>query len=73
MVLGKQGHAISPKGLIYTNYNIDSLLLSRHINRKMRDSGHKIKGPKKRTNKDDISLIQSLEKIIKKAYYYDDI
>lgn len=64
MVLGKKGYAISPYGLIYTDENIDRLLLSRHINRKMRDSGYKIKGPKKRTKEDEVSLINSLEKII---------
>ena len=64
MVLAKQGYAISPNGLIYTNFNIDSLLLSRHINRKMRDSGYKIRGPKKRTKADVNRLIENLEKLI---------
>ena len=64
MVLGKKGYAISPYGLIYNDENIDRLLLSRHINRKMRVRGYKIKGPKKRTKDDDVSLINSLETII---------
>ena len=66
MVLGKKGSAISPKGLIYTNNNIDALLLSSHINRKLRDDGYKIKGPKKRTKYDDVLLIKNLEMIITK-------
>ena len=66
MVLGKKGSAISPKGFIYTNNNIDALLLSSHINRKLRDDGYKIKGPKKRTKYDDVLLIKNLEMIITK-------
>jgi len=50
--------------MIYTNDNIDTLLLSRHINRKLRNGGRKIKGPKKRTKCDDVLLVENLEKII---------
>lgn len=66
MTLAKNAYCISPKGLIYTNDNIDSLLLNRHINQKLRNQGKHIKGPKKRKNDDDIKLIESLEQIIRK-------
>ena len=66
LALAKHSYCISPKGLIFTNDNIDMLLLNRHINQKMRSSGKKVKGPKKRTCKDDKRLIESLEQIIKK-------
>ena len=64
MALGKGARAINQTGMIYTNDNIDTLLLSRHINRKLRNGGRKIKGPKKRTKCDDVLLVENLEKII---------
>lgn len=64
MVLAKKAYCITPKGLIFTDENIDSLILNRHINQKLRSEGKRIKGPKKRTNDDDVKLIDSLEKII---------
>ncbi len=67
MTLAKNAYCISPKGLIFTNDNIDDLMLSRYINQKLRNSGKHVKGPKKRTIEDDKNLIESLEKIIKKV------
>lgn len=66
MTLSKNAFCINPKGLIYTNDNIDMLLLNRYINQKLKNSGKHIKGPKKRIKEDDIRLIESLEQIIKK-------
>lgn len=65
MTLSKNAYCINTNGMIYTNDNIDSLLLNRHINQKLRNSGKHIKGPRKRTTNDDKNLIESLEKIIK--------
>jgi len=48
MVLAKNARCISPKGLIFTNDNIDNLMLNRYINQKLRSSGKRIKSPKKR-------------------------
>lgn len=64
MTLAKNAHCISPRGLIFTNDNIDALMLNRHINQKLRSSGKHVKGPKKRTIEDDKKLIESLEEII---------
>jgi len=64
MVLAKNAYCISPKGLIFTKDNIDNLMLNRYINQKLRSSGKRIKGPKKRCIEDDKKLIESLEKII---------
>jgi len=66
MTLSKKAYCISPKGLIFTNDNIDNLMLNRHINQKLRNSGKRVKGPKKRTNDDDKKLIESLKELIKK-------
>ncbi|MCR8746315.1 YaiI/YqxD family protein [Romboutsia lituseburensis] len=68
MVLSKGGHPISQNGKIYTNENIDQLLFNRHISKKIRKSGGKMRGPKKRQKEDDIlfekNLIQLCEKLI---------
>lgn len=50
----------------YTNENIDQMLMERHLNKKARRSSHKnhIKGPRKRTEDDDVRFAQSFEKII---------
>ena len=64
MAIGKMAHAINPNGLIYTNENIDMLLLNRHINRKLRNYSGRVKGPRKRNKSDDEKLISNLEKII---------
>ncbi len=65
--LAKKAYAISTKGLIYDNSNIDSLMFMRHMNSKMRNQKIKIKGPKKRTKDDDVNLINNLEILIEKV------
>lgn len=64
MVLGKGSHAINPNGKIYTEGNIDTLLMKRHINAKVRRGGGKISGPKKRSGADDERLRSNLKKLI---------
>jgi len=53
MVLGKGARAINQDGLIYTNNNIDRLLMERHIGAKVRRGGGRTKGPAKRTKEDN--------------------
>ncbi|MCY6369734.1 YaiI/YqxD family protein [Clostridium ganghwense] len=67
MVLGKKAYAISPKGYIYSNDNIDRLLFERHISSKVRRSGGKTSNPKKRTEEDNERLYRNLLKLIKNA------
>lgn len=50
LVLSRNSYAINQSGMVYTNENIDELLYSRYISKKMRNSGARIKGPKKETN-----------------------
>ena len=42
------------------------MLMERHLNKKARRSSHKchIKGPRKRTEEDDVRFAQSFEKLI---------
>ncbi|GHV44814.1 UPF0178 protein [Synergistales bacterium] len=53
MVLGKGARVINQNGLVYTNENIESLLMERYIGQKTRRGGGRTKGPAKRTKEDD--------------------
>lgn len=66
MCLGKGAFAISPRGSIYDNENIDRLLFERHIAQKVRRGGGKGKGSnhKKRNNEDDERLERNLKKLV---------
>lgn len=66
MALGKGAYTIHQSGKWYTNENIDQMLMERHLNKKARRSSGKnyIKGPRKRTEEDDVRFAQSFEKLI---------
>ena len=64
LVLSRNSYAINQSGMVYTNENIDALLYSRYISKKMRNSGARIKGPKKRDKSQDIIFKENLEKLI---------
>ena len=68
LAFGKRAYAIHQSGKWYTNDNIDTLLMERHLARKARQSGkHHMKGPARRTREDDERFAQSLEKLIEYA------
>lgn len=69
MCLARNGICISQDGLIYDSSNIDSLLFSRHIAKKIRRSGGKLKGPHKRTADDDKEFSQKFEGLIENIKY----
>lgn len=69
MVLSKGGYPINQNGMIYTDENIDQLLFTRHISKKIRNSGQRTKGPRKRTKEDDIKFKNSLIDLIEKTIY----
>ena len=64
LVLSRNSYAINQSGMVYTNENIDELLYSRYFSKKMRNSGARIKGPKKRDKSQDIIFKENLEKLI---------
>ena len=66
MALGKGAYAIHQSGKWYTNDNIDQMLMERHLNKKARRSSHKnhLKGPRTRTEEDDVRFAQSFERLI---------
>ena len=65
--LGKGAYCINQNGLVYTNENIDMLLFRRHIGKKLRRSGKKAGGEKKRNGENDIKFAFEFENLIKSA------
>lgn len=49
MCLSRNAVVINQDGMEYTAHNIDSLLLARHTAQKIRSSGGRLRGPKKRS------------------------
>ena len=49
IALGKGAKVIHNSGMIYTNDNIEKLLMERHVGGKIRRAGGRTKGPTKRT------------------------
>lgn len=60
MILAKGACPINQNGVIYSNENIDQLLFTRHLSKKIRTSGGRVKGPKKRKKEDDLNFEKSL-------------
>ena len=65
MALGKGAYAIHQSAAWYTNENIETMLMTRHLSKKAVRSHKKnhIKGPKKRTKEDDIHFETSFRKL----------
>ena len=66
MALGKRAYAIHQSGKWYTDENIDQMLMERHLGKKARRASGKnhLKGPKKRTEEDDVRFQRSFERLI---------
>ena len=64
MSLAKKARVLNQNGMVYTDDNIDALLMSRHTARRIRMSGGRLKGPAKRTKAQDESFRQALEVLL---------
>lgn len=64
MALARRASVLNQNGLIYTNENIDSLLLARHTSRKLRSAGVRLKGPSKRTKEQDAAFLRTFEGLL---------
>jgi len=64
MALGKGASAVNQNGLIFTDMNIDRLLMERHIGQKIRRGGGRTKGPSKRTKDDDARFEAAFERLL---------
>ena len=67
MALGKGSYAIHQSGKWYTDENIDQMLMERHLRKKARRASGKdhLKGPKKRTEENDVRFWHFFENLIK--------
>ncbi|MEG1835869.1 MAG: YaiI/YqxD family protein [Oscillospiraceae bacterium] len=66
MALSKKAVCISQNGMVYDEKNIDDLLSIRHISKKVRNSGGRIKGPSKRTKEQDEAFKNTITDKVKK-------
>ena len=64
MCLAKQARILHQDGWEYTEYNIVGLMEQRHINKKHRLAGGRIKGPSKRTAAQDKAFETSLRALL---------
>ena len=66
MCLARNAVVLSQDGMQYTADNIDALLLQRHIAKKIRNAGGRLKGPSKRRPQQDEAFLDKLEEILKR-------
>jgi len=64
MILGKCARVVNQNGMVYTNDNIDKLLMERHIGAKIRRGGGRTKGPAKRTKEDNERFEAAFAKLL---------
>ena len=72
MCLAKSAYAINQNGLEYNDDNIAMLLESRALAKKIRRSGGRLKGPKKRSSSNNEAFEKSLTNLIVKAKQKED-
>lgn len=64
MCLARKAIPVSQNGMVYTDKNIDQLLFTRYVSKKIRKAGGRMKGPSKRTPERDKAFAAALEKLI---------
>ncbi len=64
MCLARGAVPISQDGMVYSDRNIDALLLSRHTARKIRNAGGRLKGLAKRTPSQDRAFEDKLRELL---------
>lgn len=64
MCLARRARVLHQNGIRYTDANIDSMLLSRHIGKKIRRAGGRTKGPAPRTAAQDVAFEQALRQLL---------
>jgi len=65
MALGKGAQAINQNGWVYSDENMDRLLMERHLSGKIRRSGGRTKGPSKRKKEDDEKFETAFKNLLK--------
>lgn len=64
MCLARSAVPLSQDGMIYSDNNIDGLLLARHTARKIRNAGGRLKGPAKRAPAQDKAFEEKLRVLL---------
>lgn len=64
MCLARSAVPVSQDGMVYSDDNIDALLLARHTARKIRNAGGRLKGPVKRASAQDKAFEDKLRALI---------
>ena len=64
MCLGKRVRVLHQDGWEYTEYNISGLMEQRHIAKKHRMAGGRIKGPAKRTKQQDEAFAKAFQQML---------
>lgn len=64
LCLARGARPMDQNGRIYDESNIDSLLGMRHISKKVRRAGGRLKGPPKRTKEQDEWFERALERVL---------
>ena len=67
MCLARGAVPLSQDGMIYSNDNIEGLLLQRHTAKKIRNAGGRLKGNPKRKPEQDVAFEAALEKILRQG------
>lgn len=66
MCLARKAIPVSQNGLEFNDKNIEQLLFSRYVSKKIRNAGGRLKGPSKRTAEQDKAFEASLKRLINK-------
>ena len=64
MCLARGAIPLNQNGLLFTDRNIDQLLFSRYVGKKVRRAGGRLKGPPKRTAEQDAAFEQTLTRVL---------
>ena len=65
MSLAKKAIPVSQDGMVYSDDNMDALLLARHTAKKIRQGGGRLRGPSKRKPEQDAAFEKTLEKLLR--------
>lgn len=64
LCISKEAYPINQNGLVYTPFNIDGMLNTRHVHRELRKSGKHHSKFKKRTRENDDKFKKSFKRLI---------
>lgn len=65
MCLARSARVLDQNGMEYTASNIDRLLDARHVAKKVRRGGGRLKGPSRRTPEQDKAFVRTLLRMLK--------